>query len=121
MYKLLVILRDFPVIVWVGNDPTVGSLGEELEVEKNMKRGKNGFGFGCKRMYEMRKTTNLQTCMYLTGMWRCLTMKNQRCFGVEKNGRRRACEALESRNDADEALDKICHLARRQDGHLNQT
>lgn len=38
-----------------------------------------------------------------------------------KNGRRWACEALESRNDADEALDKICHLARRQDGHLNQT
>lgn len=72
------------MIVWVGNDPTVGSLGEELEVEKNVKRGKNGFGFGCKRMYEMRKATNLQTCMYLTGMWRCLMMKNQRCFGVEK-------------------------------------
>lgn len=35
MYKLLVILRDFPLIVWVGNDPTVGSLGDELEVEES--------------------------------------------------------------------------------------
>ncbi len=41
-------------------------------------------------------------------------MKNQRCLWVEKNGRRWACEALESRKDADEALDKIGHLARRE-------
>lgn len=40
MYTLLVILRDFPLIVWVGNDPTVGSLGEELEVEKTHEEGK---------------------------------------------------------------------------------
>lgn len=108
MYKLLVILRDFPLIVWVGNDPTVGSLGDELEVEESKDVWNE----------ESHKSSNIYVLNWHVEV---PYDEKSKMLWSGKNGRRWACEALESRNDADEALDKICHLARRQDGHLNQT